>query len=109
VAANVGITERAVQKIVRDMQDSGVVEVTRIGRRNHYAINGNPPLQHSLEAHRRIGQLVELIAGPGAPGLVDSVAPVPSSPPRKDPVQVAKPAEASDDSPAAAGEQRSLF
>jgi hypothetical protein len=63
VAANVGITERAVQKIVRDMQDSGVVRVTRVGRRNRYAIDGQAPLQHALEEHRSVGQLIDLIAG----------------------------------------------
>lgn len=62
VAANVGITERAVQKIVRDMQDSGVVEVFKVGRRNRYSINAQAPLRHALEAHCTVGQVVGLIA-----------------------------------------------
>ena len=33
VAAAVGITERAVQKIVRDLQDGGVLSVSKHGRR----------------------------------------------------------------------------
>ena len=39
IAAAVGITERAVQAIVNDLVTEGYVERTRVGRRNHYAIN----------------------------------------------------------------------
>jgi len=35
----VGITEAAVQRIVADLVESGVIERQRMGRRNHYAIN----------------------------------------------------------------------
>lgn len=61
VAANVGITERAVQKIVRDMQDAGVVSVSKVGRRNRYAIDAGAVLRHKLEAHCTIGQVMELV------------------------------------------------
>ncbi|WP_191621195.1 helix-turn-helix transcriptional regulator [Marinihelvus fidelis] len=67
VAQSVGITERAVQKIVRDMQDSGVVQVVRKGRRNSYTINISAPLRHELEAHCRVGQLVDLVANGAGP------------------------------------------
>lgn len=62
VAANVGITERAVQKIVRDMQEDGVVEVTKVGRRNQYAIEGPAALRHPLESHCTVGEVIRLIA-----------------------------------------------
>lgn len=61
VAENVGITERAVQKIVRDLQEGGVISVRKQGRRNRYRINGRKPLRHPLEAHRSIGSLVKLM------------------------------------------------
>jgi DNA-binding transcriptional ArsR family regulator len=61
VAENVGITERAVQKIVRDLQEGGAVSVRKQGRRNRYRINGRKPLRHELEAHRSIGSLVKLM------------------------------------------------
>lgn len=61
VAENVGITERAVQKIVRDLQEGGVISVRKQGRRNRYRINGRKPLRHELEAHRSIGSLVRLM------------------------------------------------
>jgi len=36
VAYEVGITERAVQKIVKDMQDAGFITVSKQGRCNRY-------------------------------------------------------------------------
>ena len=46
VAAEVGITERAVQKIVRDLQDAGFLTVTKQGRCNRYRINKRRSLRH---------------------------------------------------------------
>ena len=51
VAADVGITERAVQKIVRDLQDGDMISVSKNGRRNSYRIHKKQNLRHELEAH----------------------------------------------------------
>ncbi len=61
VAAQVGITERAVQRIVSDLQDAGVLHVERTGRRNRYAVDGHQPLRHPLEAHRSVHDLLSLL------------------------------------------------
>ena len=39
VAELVGIIERAVQRILAELRDDGLVESTRTGRRNRYRIN----------------------------------------------------------------------
>jgi DNA-binding MarR family transcriptional regulator len=39
VAELVGIKERAVQRILAELRDDGLVESTRTGRRNRYRIN----------------------------------------------------------------------
>ena len=36
MALHIGITERAVQRIVADLVETGYVESERVGRRNHY-------------------------------------------------------------------------
>jgi DNA-binding transcriptional regulator PaaX len=54
VAERVGITERAVQHIVRDLAEAGVLERTRDGRRNRYTLHPELPLRHPIEAHRRV-------------------------------------------------------
>ena len=61
VAMNVGITERAVQKIVRDLQDGGMISVTKNGRRNRYRIHKNEPLRHQLEADCTVNDLVKVV------------------------------------------------
>lgn len=61
VAQIVGITERAVQKILLDLEAAGVVDRSRVGRRNHYRIHGELPLRHPLEAHRSIEALLRMV------------------------------------------------
>jgi predicted DNA-binding transcriptional regulator YafY len=67
VALRVGVTERAVQRIVSDLELAGVLERTRDGRRNAYRIDPGVPLRHPLESHRRIGDLLGIVAA--APAL----------------------------------------
>jgi DNA-binding MarR family transcriptional regulator len=61
VAATVGITERAAQRILADLVESGYVERTRVGRRNHYKVNGSATMRHELQEQHRIGGLLELL------------------------------------------------
>ncbi len=58
---DVGITERGVQRIVTELEDAGVLERERRGRRNHYFINGDSPLRHPLEDHRTVGDLMKIL------------------------------------------------
>jgi hypothetical protein len=60
VAVRVGITERAVQRIVSDLEEAGYVERSRVGRRNSYAVHPDRPLRHPIEAHREVKALFEL-------------------------------------------------
>lgn len=61
VAAEVGITERAVQNILRELQNSAIVQVSKHGRCNHYQINTRKSLRHPLEAHCTVGRLLHLL------------------------------------------------
>jgi hypothetical protein len=63
VAIRVGITERAVQRIVAELEHGGYLTITREGRRNRYDVNSDLPLRHPVEAHRTIGQLIDLVLG----------------------------------------------
>ena len=64
VAFEVGITERAVQKIVKDMQDAGFITVSKQGRCNRYRLNKRKSLRHGLESHCNIGKLLALVTRP---------------------------------------------
>ena len=61
VAADVGITERAVQKIVRDLQDAGMISVTKNGRRNSYRIHHKSSLRHDIEAGCTLKDLLKVV------------------------------------------------
>jgi predicted transcriptional regulator len=70
VAQAVGITERAVQKIVADLEAAGVLARERNGRRNRYHLDVGRPLRHPLESHRTIGALVGMVLeGPSGDGV----------------------------------------
>lgn len=61
IAAEVGITERAIQAIVNDLVDEGYVERSRIGRRNHYVVHEEVPLRHRLQRDLDAGTLLQLM------------------------------------------------
>lgn len=69
VAAAVGITERAAQRIVAELVEAGYLERTRSGRRNRYEIHPELPLRHPLEHEHEIGEILRLLAaGPSPAG-----------------------------------------
>lgn len=61
VALQVGITERAVQRIIADLEAGGIIEREKVGRQNHYRILADQALRHPIEAHRTIGELLALL------------------------------------------------
>lgn len=60
VAALVGITERAVQRIVADLEAAGYLTRHRSGRQNEYEINREKALRHPVEAHQTVATLLAL-------------------------------------------------
>lgn len=59
LAQLVGITERAVQRIIRDLLEGGYLEVEKDGRRNTYTIIDRVPLRHPVESHRSVRDLIQ--------------------------------------------------
>ena len=62
ISEQVGITERAVQRILSELEAGNVLARERRGRRTHYAIEPSAHLRHPLEAHCRVGDLMRLVA-----------------------------------------------
>lgn len=62
VADRIGITERAVQKIILDLETAKVLRRVREGRRNRYKVQLDLPLRHAVEAHCTIRELLAPIA-----------------------------------------------
>jgi DNA-binding IclR family transcriptional regulator len=61
VAERVGITERAVQRIIDDLAEAGYLLVQREGRRNHYQVVERLRLRHPVEAHCEVSGLINLV------------------------------------------------
>lgn len=68
MALRVGITERAVTRILAELEEAEVIVRHRVGRRNRYEIIEQTPLRHDLESHANVGTLLRLLRP-------DSVAP----------------------------------
>lgn len=64
IAAGVGITERAVAQIVRDLEEAGYLTKTRDGRRNRYEVHGELALRHPRHRHQTVGALIAFLRAP---------------------------------------------
>lgn len=67
IAEQVGITERATQRILADLIADGYVTRTKVGRRNHYEIDRDGHLRHPVFRELSIGPLIELLNDDGQP------------------------------------------
>ena len=61
LAVKVDITERAVQRIIVELETEGYLEHIREGRRNLYKVLSRKPLRHDIEKHRQVRDLIKLI------------------------------------------------
>jgi predicted transcriptional regulator len=62
LAEQVGITERAVQGIVKDLEAAGCLTRHREGRRNRYEIVTDRPMRHRVERQHLVGDLLGAMA-----------------------------------------------
>jgi hypothetical protein len=66
IAVKVQITERAVQRIVVDLERGGYLKRERVGRQNQYRLEPGLHLRHPLEQHVKVGRLLAVLQQPGA-------------------------------------------
>jgi len=62
VAELVGITERAAQRIIGELEEAGYLTREREGRRNVYRLNGEMPLRHPMDRAHQVGELLATFA-----------------------------------------------
>jgi predicted transcriptional regulator len=67
VAEIVGITERAVQRILADLVEAGYVVRERVGRRNRYVVNSELRMRHPSQFDHDVGELLTLLELPSPP------------------------------------------
>lgn len=61
LADEIGISERQVSNILKDLHDSGYVAKQRRGRRNNYEISPNAPLRHHSNQDHTVKELIEIL------------------------------------------------
>ena len=61
IGMKVGITERAVIRIIKELEEAGAVSIDKAGRTNKYTVNKDISLRHPIESERTIGDLLTLI------------------------------------------------
>ncbi|MDQ1033997.1 DNA-binding IclR family transcriptional regulator [Streptomyces sp. V3I8] len=89
IAVRCRLTERAVQKIIGDLEDSGYLTHTREGRSNLYRISSDTFLRHPADAAATVADLMALLSAHDAARPVAPAAgrdegrrsPVPDAPP----------------------------
>lgn len=62
IAATVGVTERAVQRILDDLEEAGYISRFRDGRNNQYETYPNLPMRHPAQQGRAIHDLLVLLS-----------------------------------------------
>ncbi|MET7986538.1 MULTISPECIES: helix-turn-helix domain-containing protein [unclassified Streptomyces] len=62
IAARCRLTERAVQKIISDLESGGYLTHTREGRSNAYRITSGTILRHPAEEGLSVAELLKLLA-----------------------------------------------
>ncbi|MGW4561913.1 helix-turn-helix transcriptional regulator [Streptomyces sp. NPDC004561] len=61
IAARCRLTERAVQKIIADLEEGGYLTHVREGRSNVYHVAPDTPLRHPADAPATVAQLLAIL------------------------------------------------
>lgn len=62
MSERIGVTNRVVHRILKELEDAGYLSHETIGRRNHYEVAQELPLRHEIGQDRQIGELLKLLS-----------------------------------------------
>ena len=74
LAEDVGIRERAVLRIIAELESEGYLAHTREGRQNVYAVTLDKPLRHPIEMHKTVDSLIDVVVDGSSPTLTSTKA-----------------------------------
>ena len=75
IAQELHITERAVQRIVDDLNRQGYLAIGRSGRRNTYVINHESVLLKSRQSTVSLGRFLDFLSSPDRTSTINRVDP----------------------------------
>lgn len=61
LAKDLGITERSVFRIIKDLESNGYIQKERVGRKNHYQINRNVTLRREALREVAVDELLNAL------------------------------------------------
>jgi predicted ArsR family transcriptional regulator len=63
LAAEVGLTERQVHRVLGDLAADGYIRRRRVGRQNHYTVDRSRPMRDTPDMKQEIGELLATLNG----------------------------------------------
>lgn len=61
IAQAVGITERATQRLIRDLDEAGYITRTRVGRHNEYVVHRDRPVSGEVIGDIPVSALIDCL------------------------------------------------
>jgi DNA-binding MarR family transcriptional regulator len=61
LALKIGISERAVRRIIAELQDAGYIQKKKEGRRMRYQVKHQTPLRHKTQGDKAVGELLKVL------------------------------------------------
>jgi DNA-binding transcriptional ArsR family regulator len=61
LALKVGISERAIRRIIAELQDAGYITKEKEGRRVRYQVKHHAPLRHKTQRDKAVGELLKIL------------------------------------------------
>jgi predicted transcriptional regulator len=58
MSRDIGITQRVIFMILKDLENEGYISRKKIGRCNHYQINADLPMRHHLDSNRTVREIL---------------------------------------------------
>lgn len=71
IAQAVGITERATQRLIRDLDEAGYITRKRVGRHNEYVIHREQPVSGDVVGSVPVAALIDCLSR-DRPAMVDN-------------------------------------
>jgi len=62
IAQAVGITERATQRLIRDLDEAGYITRKRVGRHNEYVVHRDQPISGEVVGDVPISSLIDCLS-----------------------------------------------
>jgi DNA-binding Lrp family transcriptional regulator len=72
IAQAVGITERATQRLIRDLDEAGYISRTRVGRHNEYVVHRDQPVSGEVIGDVPVSALIDCLVCESPAGAIQA-------------------------------------